>query len=443
MKNAILFFMTAPFFTPFYQLNNHSIRKKLGRTPLHFFTERWYYLHMANETEEINKRAQRNVLILMEWYDHAFRKGIGRFAGGHGWHLTVPAERMVPVGWRGDGVMALIGGDRRIVTFVRRAKCPVVDLGAFRPDIRLPRVVGDHEQIGRLGAEHFLDRQYVNLAFFAIEASPVQALRLKGFRDVCNRVGHLRPEVWIRARKGGPADDWPMTNRWLRRCLANAPKPLGVFAYNDEAASWVEDACRDAGFRVPEDVAILGVDDNPLICLNQPVPLSSIAHNRERVGYEGATLLERLMDASSQASVDGQPSKYKSSAVPSPILIPPLGVVLRQSSDVTAAQDPRVRTALQVIRKWSGRAFGAEEVAAEVGVSRATLDRLFRENIGRSVHEEADRLRFDAAKDLLLHSSESLADVAEQVGLCNASYLTRLFRKREGMTPSVFRGRQV
>lgn len=364
---------------------------------------------------------QPNILILLEWYDHAIRRGIARAARERGWHLTVPAGSLLPVGWKGDGVLTILGRDRRLAAYIRGMRCPVVDLGCYRPDIPLPRVLGDHRLIGQLGAEHFISRLFRHLAFFALGPSPVEELRFEGFAGACRAASLPKPAEWVLPR----SNDWPAANRWLRQRLTRAAKPLGVFAYNDEAASWVEDSCRAAGLAVPGEVAILGVDDNDLICLNQPVPLSSIAHDREQIGYRGAALLADLLA--------GKP------APAAPILIPPAGVISRQSSDATAVEQPRVRRALACLGESLGKSFGATDLAAAAGVSRATLDRLFLRYIGRSVHEEIDRRRIERAKDLLLRTNLPLAAVAKRVSLCNAQYLVRLFRASEGTTPRAYR----
>jgi LacI family transcriptional regulator len=373
----------------------------------------------------IKQNSQRNVLILMEWYDHAIRKGIAHFAREHDWHLSVPVGAMLPSGWRGDGVLTVVNRRDDLAEFLGSLNCPIVDFGCYRPDLPFHRVTGDHEQIGRLGAEHFLSREFRHLAFFALSVSPVEALRLKGFKDACGKEGAPRPFVWELPQM----TDWAAANRWLARRLRRAAKPLGVLAFNDEAASWIEDSCRAANLQVPEEVAILGVDDNDLICLNQPVPLSSIAHDREKVGYEGAATLARLMDGEDIPLV--------------PKFIPPDGVVPRQSSDATAVEEPRVKQAFKRIRERLAEPFGAEELAADIGISRPTLDRLFCRYLGRTAHEEIDRVRFDTAKELMRRTGLPLSEIASRVGFCNAQYLSHLVRQRMGLTSRVFRKRST
>ncbi|MDD4102411.1 MAG: XylR family transcriptional regulator [Kiritimatiellae bacterium] len=254
--------------------------------------------------------AQRNILILMEWHDHRIRQGIGEYARVHEWHLTVDERALIPRGWVGDGVLTVFHHRKDIARFIRQLKIPVVDMGLYRPDIPLPRVTGDHTRIGRLAAEHFAERGFRHTAWFSADLTPIHILRFNGFAQGCRDLKLETPLKWIWSEKcGDKPDNWKRMRRWLERLLRNSPKPLAVFAHNDYEASKVEDACRVAGVGVPEDISILGVDDNSLVCLNQPVPLSSIIHDLTRVGHEAAALIDRL--------IDGSPPPCE------PVLIPP------------------------------------------------------------------------------------------------------------------------
>jgi len=369
---------------------------------------------------------QRNILVLMEWYDHGIRQGIGRYALEHNWHLTVDERARVPRGWEGDGILTVFHRRREIVAYLRRQRVPIVDMGLYHPEIALPRVVGDHTRIGALAAEHFADRGFRQTAWFSTAFSPIDSLRLKGFRAQCTSLEQSAPIEWVWEREAsGSRDDWKKMRDWLGRCLLHAPKPIAVFAHNDYDAACVEDVCRLKGIAVPDDVAILGVDNNELVCLNQPVPLSSISHDLTRVGYEGAALLSRLIDGL-------EPPK-------GPILIPPADIALRQSTDLTAVNIPTVRLAMNFLTNNIGNSFGIENVAAAAHVSRSTLNRLFIRHVGRTVHAEVCRSRLACAKRLLLRSDRSIAEIARLCGFCHAQHLHNAFRRAEGLTPSVFR----
>lgn len=379
----------------------------------------------------ISKRpTQRNVLVFMEWYDHRIRQGIGHYARDHNWHLTVDECARIPRGWTGDGVLTVIHSRSDMARYLRQLTIPAVDMSFYRPDLPLPRVIGDHAQIGALAAEHFAERGFRHAAWFSTARSPIQALRLEGFAEGCASLGLDTPQIWIwEDAARGFRDDWKRMRLWLERLLRQAPKPIAVFTHNDYDAANVQDACRSVGIAVPDEVAMLGVDDNELICLNQPVPLSSIAHDLVRVGYESAALLDGLISGAAPP--------------PKPILIPPTGIVLRQSTDFTAVSVPPVRAAMRFIRENFGRSFGIDEIAAAAGVSRSTLDRLFRQHLNRSTHREVLRTRLAAVKHLLLHTDISVADIARQTGFCHAQYLNNVFRAEAGLTPRKYRERHT
>ena len=204
-----------------------------------------------------------------------------------------------------------------------------------------------------------------------------------------------------------------------------APKPLALLAYDDADAARALGACLAAGLSVPEDVAVLGIGGDRLICENQLVPLSSVEHDQGRTGYEGAELLDRLMDG-------GKPPRK-------PILIPPRGITVRASTDFIAATSPVVRRALEYIRGHLGESFGLAQIAAATGASRATVARLFEQELGRSVGSEILRQRMILAKTMLKDGTLSISEIAFRTGFCNPAYFTNTFRRAAGITPKKWR----
>ena len=176
---------------------------------------------------------------------------------------------------------------------------------------------------------------------------------------------------------------------------------------------------------MPEDVAILGIGGDRLICENQPVPISSIEHDQGRTGYEGAELLDKLMDG-------GKPPRK-------PILIPPRGITVRTSTDSIAAASPIVRKSLEYIRLHIGETFGLTQIADAVGASRATVSRLFEKELGRTVGAEILRQRLNLAKKFLKEDTLSISEIAFRTGFCNPAYFTNTFRRATGQTPKSWR----
>ena len=220
-------------------------------------------------------------------------------------------------------------------------------------------------------------------------------------------------------------DNWRLFLRIIGRKLESAPKPLAVLAYDDADAAKVLSAALEAGLRVPEDVAIMGIGNDAVICENQAVPLSSINHDLERNGYEGAALLDKLMS---------KPSKP-----PKPLLLSPRGIVIRKSTDTLAADDPLLTAALKEIARRLETSFGINELAENLQVTRKRLERLFAEKFSRSVGKEIARQRLERAKRFLTETDKPMKEIAALCGYCNAGYFTNAFRSGTGLTPKAWR----
>jgi LacI family transcriptional regulator, galactose operon repressor len=200
---------------------------------------------------------------------------------------------------------------------------------------------------------------------------------------------------------------------------------VAVFAFCDIDAANVLDACANVGLAVPDEVAILGTDNNELICESVRVPLSSVNHDLEGVGYEGAALLQRLMQ-------EARPPKNVK-------LIPPKAITIRQSTEVLAINHEPTRRALQFLQENYRKRIGAEEVATVCGMSRRKLDQSFHRHLGRTVSDQLATLRLIRAKELLLRTNLSAADVAAETGFNTPQYFNNVFRRATGLTPRRFR----
>ena len=367
-------------------------------------------------------------ILLQLGYTTAQRlQGISRFAKEHGWHITLEDRSALPRGWTGDGALVTIRQNAApLVAYARKLRdggIPVVDFSIAHPEIRLPRVIGDHAAIGALAADHFADRNFRNAVFFSMDYSHVHALRYGGF---CRGLRRRVPR-WIWREHVAPSrfDDWKRFIAWLSRLLQDAPKPLAVFAYNDADASRVLNACLQTGLSVPEEVAVLGVDDDPLICENQFVPLTSIRHDLERIGYEGAALLQRLMDGA-------KPPK-------APIAIPPLGLVVRTSTDTLAADSPLLRHALFYFREHLSDSFGMTQLAEALGASETEIRQAFAEGLDTTPMKELRHRRLARAKQLLSDTDLTVGEVARQTGFCNIAHFSNAFTAAVGHSPLAYR----
>ncbi len=372
----------------------------------------------------------RHVLLQLGYTSRRRLAGIARFARDHGWNITLEDRSALPRGWSGDGILTILRARQpQTLAYARRmvkAGVPLVDFMICHPEFRVPRVIGDHAAIGAIVAEHFMERRFRHVAWFSMDWTHVQALRLGGFARRWE--GERCMEwVWRRTVAARRFDDWLGLMRWLRGNLVHAPKPLGIFAFNDADAARILNAALAIGASVPEEIAIIGVDDESIIVENQPVQLSSVRHDLERLGYEGAALLERLMNG------EAPPRK--------PILVPPLGVAVRRSTDVIAVDSPIMRRALLAMSTHLASSYGTDQLAQDLGVSRSSLNRIFAAELDTSPSAEMQRQRLARAKLLLASTQMPIKAVAAACGFCHMAHLSNVFRRMVGCTPSHYRAR--
>lgn len=371
----------------------------------------------------------RRVLFAVNRYVTMLHRGVARRAKELGWHLNAESVYFgrLPRGWQGDGILCLLDRDESLLRFVLRAGVPVVDTVALREDVPLPRVVGDQHEIGRLAAGHFLERGFRNFAWFSSWSDIAVERRKAGFQDALQAAG-FDCAVW--QLKGAPQQknrSWLSRHRFLIERLRRARLPLAVFAFRDADAVRVLDACEETKLDVPGDVAILGADNDELVCESVRVPISSVNHDLERIGYEAASLLQRLMDGEA--------------APPQPVVIPPNGVTVRRSTDILAVADPLVRRALAYLKENLPRPAVLAHMATELGVTPRALNRLFRQHLGRTVKEETVAMRLRAARDLLTTSNLPAIDVAAATGFSSPQYFNNVFRRATNLTPRAYRAK--
>jgi len=353
----------------------------------------------------------KSVLVLLDPVSIPRLEGISRFAREHAWNLMFADRLLADVGdWSGDGVLVTLrGGEKQLkaVARLRRRGIPVVDLTIACPSVKMPRVISDHAGIGALAARHFRERGFETLAWYSSRWSNVHALRYNGFRQ---EVGRPAPMKWTAAN--------------LSERLREAPKPIGVLAFDDVDAARVLAACRTASLRVPEDVSVLGIGNDPFLCENQSTPISSVDQNLSEAAFRGAALLQRLMNGERTAETE---------------IIPPLGLTPRASTDTHTQCNPMVRDTLLYIHRNLSKPFGAAQVAADLSIPRAHLDRLFSTEVGHSIGNEILRQRLLRVKRLLADRSVPISRIARACGFCNPAYLTNVFRQETGVTPKAWR----
>lgn len=325
--------------------------------------------------------------------------------------------------WKGHGIIARILTPN-MATALRRTRIPVVDVLGLSKNTGFPLVHVDDKAIGAMGAEHLIVRGFRHFAFFGLEERNwsfareqafVRRVERQGFRAAVRRVSPRRLDD----------NSWEAHQDKLAAWVAGLPKPLGLMVCSDHRASQVLEACRRASVRIPDDVAVIGVDNDQPLCEICNPPLSSICPNHALVGYEAARLLDRLMRGIKR--------------VPARTLLPPKEVLTRQSTDILAVQDEMVVKALHVIRERACAGIRVDEIAALVGVSRSVLQRRFHISLRRSINQELVAQRIGNAQRLLLETQLPLATIAERCGFRHQEYMGVVFKAQVRQTPARFR----
>jgi LacI family transcriptional regulator len=324
--------------------------------------------------------------------------------------------------WRGDGIIARIENDR-IANAVVESGLPAVDVSAARKVAPLPWVETDDRAIADAGARHLLERNFRQLAFCGDDRFNWSRWRCQHFQHIAAQAAVpcsiYRPSA--RARR-----DWDAMENEIGRWLLSLPRPVGVMACYDIRARHVLDACRRVGLAVPDQVAVVGVDNDEFLCDLSDPPLSSVAPDTGRTGYEAAALLDRLM--SGRERQHGQA-----------IFVEPLGVVTRRSTDVLALGDADVSAAVRFIREHACDGIAVKDVLEKVPLSRRVLEGRFRKLLGRTPHDEIARIRLERVRQLLRETRLPLWDIAGRSGFRTAEYLATAFRREFGTSPDAYR----
>jgi len=288
-----------------------------------------------------------------------------------------------------------------------------------------PTIATDNTAIGQMGAEHLTDRGFRHLAYCGLDDRYWSVERGAAFADRVQRAGleiHMYRQPRSRAMRS-----WDKELACMARWLESLPKPVGVMACVDDRSQHVLHACKMVGLDVPSEVAILGVDNDELVCRLASPQLSSIALAAERAGYEAAELLDRLMAGE---KMSGQR-----------IITRPTHVVTRQSTDVLAMEDRMVAKALQFIRNHANEPIQVADVVEAVPISRRLLQKRFQMALGRTILDEIRHARAEQVAKMLSDTNLPISTIALACGFPSIDHIARSFRKIKGMSPLAYRKR--
>jgi LacI family transcriptional regulator len=301
---------------------------------------------------------------------------------------------------------------------------PAIVVGHSNDDIPgIANVITDSSSVATMAAEHLIECGLRQFAFCGLPDKTWSGAREKAF---CDRTGKAGFRAQTYASPGpAAAASWATERKHMAEWLHSLPKPIGVMACNDDRGHQVIEACKMAGLRVPDDVSVIGADDDELVCSLSDPHMSSVAINFEQAGYEAARLLERLMD--------GDPG------APSKIMVPALHVVPRPSTDVLFVDDPQLARALRFIRDNARQSIQVDDVARAAGLSRRVLEKRFRSAIDRSVLDEIRRVRVDWICRVLVETNQPISEIALASGYPDALHFARYFRRERAMSPLEYR----
>jgi len=375
----------------------------------------------------------RHVALLIETsrtYGRGLLQGIRRYASEHGpWSMYVELRALdsrPPAWlhrWKGDGILTRTGS-RTMARAIHKAQVPTVELRNSRYDDGFPFVGVDNQAVGRLVADHLLSLGFRNFGVYELDTEHYFTERRETFVRQIQSQG-FQVQVF---RAGGDRESprqWEHHQDRLVRWLQQLPRPVGLMACTDQLGYWLLDACARAGIAVPEQAAVIGVENDETLCTMASPQLTSVAFDSVRIGYAAADLLDRMMQ--------GIPAPKH------PLYIPPLQVVPRKSSDVMAIDDPDVCEAIRALRKAACSGVSIGELLKTVPVSRSMLERRCRELLGRSPREEMFRLRIQAAQSLLRDTELTGDQIAHRTGFRSAPYFCTSFLKATGCTPGAYR----
>lgn len=365
-------------------------------------------------------------------YGRCLLRGVSRYLRERGpWVLYFHSAGLTELSqtwlrdWRGDGILVR-ANTRRFAEAVMRSGLPAVELRFTTLDPCLPAVGIDSRAVAELAFRHLWDGGFRHLAFCGL---PPRENIWSDFRGQCfarfvaetGRRCHVFPARPESKRRGLAESELPLIADWL----AALPKPVGVMAWNDDRGQQVLEACLLAGVQVPDEVAVIGVDNDEFFCNLSSPPLSSVNTGAELVGYEAAALLDGLMAGRKPPSA--------------PIFLPPLGVVVRQSTDVVASEDRELANLIRFIRENACNGLRVEEALRRSSLSQSTMQRRFKTLLGRTPKQEITRIQLERAKQLLIETELTIADIAIKCGFGELKSLSEVFRAKLGVSPLHYR----
>tara|TARA_Y100000385_G_scaffold132038_1_gene137322 strand:+ start:312 stop:1463 length:1152 start_codon:yes stop_codon:yes gene_type:complete len=326
--------------------------------------------------------------------------------------------------WQGHGIISR-ATTSRLIDAISKTGVPFVELTDRKGTAELPQVRSNDAAIGRMGAEHLQERGFERFGFCGYTGEAWSKRREDAFVEIVREKSSEPCSLYHSAWQGRAARNWEDEQQCIVDWLRTLTPPFAVMACNDIRGQQVIDACSKLGLAVPEQVVVIGVDNDELLCRVCSPPLSSVIPNAETVGFRAAEVLAGLMN--------GEPPASEVQ------LVEPLGVATRQSTDVVAIDDRDIAAALRYIREHACRGLTVEEVIRNNPVSRSTLERQVRKYLGRTPQAEIRFVQVKRVRELLISTELSAEQIADLCGFEHPEYLHVVFKRVTGMTIGAFR----
>jgi len=327
--------------------------------------------------------------------------------------------------WKADAIIGQFFPDDDVEIFARNGIIAIAQDFKKRFDT-IPNITGEHREAGRMGAAYFIAKGFRNFAFYGFKGVVWSEERCEGFRSELSENGLERSYFEYTNRE--LTEQWYYQSAPLAEWLTDLPKPVALMACDDNQGHHIAEVCRTRGLRIPQDVAILGVDNDETVCLLSDPPLSSINQAVEKGGYEAAQMLDGLVHSTGEVSKEWHD-----------VYVKPTHIVTRRSTDIYATDDKYISDVLQYIHRNIHKRLTVQELSAIVPLSRRLLETKFRAITGSPVYQYIFTLRIERFAQKLIDTDATICEIAEELGLSDHSNIARQFRKIKGCSPSEYR----
>ncbi|SOE21078.1 transcriptional regulator, AraC family [Spirosomataceae bacterium TFI 002] len=377
------------------------------------------------------------IILLIDFaeeYSKALLKGIAQYSkeNGHWIFCRMPLFQRETIGmdgildfskeWGANGIIGQLYNDPGIEKFLK-AGIPVIAQDFKERFREIPNITGAHKEAGIMGAEYFLKKGFKNFAFYGFKDIVWSRERAEGFEERITKSGYK--VYYFEHAMSRSTEVWYYKPSSLSQWLKSLPKPIALMACDDNQGQHITEACRHANIRIPEDVAVLGVDNDEMICEFSDPPLSSIGQDTEKGGYDAAKLLHHMMDNGISEFYD--------------IVVKPTQVITRQSTDIYSTNDKNIATTLKYIHQNIDKKLLVDDIVKQVPLSRRTLEKRFLKMTGYPIYKYIFNLRVEKLSQKLLETDLSVFEIALELGFTDTKNIARQFKQIKGCTPIEYR----